>query len=64
MKRYAQKNDEEVFNQSIFPDVFGKIAQQCYMESMKSFTKLFQDKDFYESIMKEISRETYREFNG
>ena len=64
LKRYAQKNDEEVFNQSIFPDIFGKIAQQCYMESMKSFTKLFQDKDFYESIMKEISRETYREFNG
>lgn len=63
LKAYAQKNDEEVFNQSIFPGVFENIAYQCYEDSINSFTKLFQDKDLYQIIMKEIAKEAYREFN-
>lgn len=63
MKSYAQNNDEEVFSQSIFPEIFNKIAQECYMQSMNSFSKLFANKDFYKSIMEEIAREAFREFN-
>ena len=63
MKSYAQNNDEEVFSQSIFPEMFKKMAQECYMQSMNSFSKLFANKEFYRSIMEEIAREAFREFN-
>lgn len=63
MRSYAQNNDEEVFSQSIFPEMFKKMAQECYMQSMNSFSKLFANKDFYKSIMEEIAREAFREFN-
>jgi len=60
LTQYAKKNDAEVFEQSIFPDIFKKIAQECYTESMSSFSKLFEDKTFYQSVMEEIAREAYK----
>lgn len=61
LEKFAKKNDAEVFEQSIFPEVFKKVAQECYMESMESFTKLFEDKNFYESVMEEIAKEVYKD---
>jgi type I restriction enzyme R subunit len=61
LKQYAKKNDAEVFEQSIFPEVFKGIAQACYVESMDSFTKLFENKEFYNSVMEEIARQAYKE---
>ncbi len=42
LNRQAQKNDEEVY----FPEVFKQVAQDCYIEQMKAFSKLFEDKRF------------------
>ena len=58
---YAKKNDEAVFTQSIFPEVFKKVTQECYMESMEAFSKLFEDKVFYATVMEAISREAYKD---
>lgn len=60
LTQYAKKNDSEVFQQSIFPEIFKKIAQDCYVESMDSFGKLFEDKNFYDSVMQEIAKEAYK----
>lgn len=60
LKTYAKNNDAEVFETSIFPDIFKKIAQECYMEQMNAFTKLFEDKSFYVSVMEEVGREAYK----
>lgn len=60
LTQYAKKNDSEVFQQSIFPEIFKKIAQDCYVESMDSFGKLFEDKNFYNSVMQEIAKEAYK----
>lgn len=60
LKMQAKKNDEEVFNQSIFPEIFNDVAQDCYMESMAAFSKLFEDKTFYASVMDAIAREAYK----
>lgn len=60
LKQYAKKNDSEVFENSIFPEIFKKIAQDCYIKSMDSFAKLFEDKNFYDSVMQEIAKETYK----
>lgn len=61
LKRYAKNNDAEVFEQSIFPDVFKKVAQECYSEQIGAFTKLFEDKQFYDSVMEEIAKEVYKD---
>jgi len=61
LKQYAKNNDAEVFEQSIFPEIFKTIAQKCYTESMDSFTKLFENKEFYNSVMEEIAKQAYKE---
>ena len=55
---------EAVFTQSIFPEVFKKVTQECYMESMEAFSKLFEDKVFYATVMEAISREAYKELRN
>ncbi|WP_242859791.1 type I restriction enzyme subunit R domain-containing protein [Clostridium drakei] len=64
LTQYAKKNDSEVFEQSIFSEIFKKIAQDCYTESMTSFSKLFEDKNFYQSVMEEIAREAYKDLRS
>ena len=64
LKAYAKKNDETVFRQSIFPEIFQKVAQECYMESMGAFSKLFEDKTFYNTVMESISREAYKDLRN
>ena len=64
LQKYAKKNDSEVFTESIFPKVFEQVAQECYEEQMDAFKKLFEDKNFYEVILKEIGREAYRGFRN
>ncbi|CBH21382.1 Type III restriction protein res subunit [Acetoanaerobium sticklandii] len=64
LKKYAKKNNMEVFSESIFPKVFADVAQECYEEQMGAFKKLFEDKSFYTAIMNEIAKETYRELRN
>lgn len=61
---YAKKNDEAVFTQSIFPEVFKQVAQDCYMESMDAFSKLFEDSAFYATVMDSIAREAYKDLRN
>ncbi|ONI47822.1 restriction endonuclease subunit R [Candidatus Epulonipiscium fishelsonii] len=60
LKSYAKNNDAEVYQESIFPEMFKKIAQQCYIEQMESFSKLFENKVFYTVIMEEVAKESYK----
>jgi len=60
LSRYAKKNNIEVFKESIFPNVFKTVAHECYSEQMDAFEKLFKDKEFYNTIMEEIAKETYK----
>jgi len=64
LKQYAKKNDSEIFEQSIFPEIFKKVAQDCYSESVSSFSKLFEDKAFYKSVMEEIAKEAYKDLRS
>ena len=59
LRKHAQNSDEEMFARSIFPDEFEKIAEDCYVESMDSFAKLFENKEFYERVMAEMARAMY-----
>ena len=64
LSRYAKKNNAEVFQESIFPDVFKSVAHECYSQQMDAFKKLFEDKEFYNTIMQELARETYKSFRN
>lgn len=59
LEKYAKNNDAEVFVKSIIPDEFHKVAQKCYLESVESFTKLFEDKELYQLMMEEVGRAVY-----
>lgn len=64
LKRFARSNDEEMFGKSIFPDVFEKVAQELYMEQMNSYSKLFEDRSFYNSVMEAVAKEAYKELRS
>lgn len=59
LKKHAKNSDEEMFEKSIFPDEFEKIAQKCYEESVDSFSKLFENKEFYTRVMSEMGKVMY-----
>ena len=44
-------------------DRFKQVAQDCYIEQMKAFSKLFEDKRFYDTVMATLAQETYRHSN-
>jgi type I restriction enzyme R subunit len=53
-----------MFTNNIFPNEFSKIAQQCYMEHMDAFAKLFEDKQFYIKVMEEMAKAMYFNFKN
>lgn len=64
MKRQARNSDVNMFTNNIFPNEFSKIAQQCYMEHMDAFAKLFEDKQFYIKVMEEMAKAMYFNFKN
>ena len=59
LKKQAKNSDENMFAQNIFPEVFSKIAQQCYTEQMDAFAKLFEEPSFYKRVCEEMARAMY-----
>ncbi len=60
LAKFAKTTDPEMFAQSIFPEEFGKVAQECFNEQMSSFAKLFEDKAFYRNVMEQMARTMYQ----
>lgn len=61
LKRFAQNNDAEIFEKSIFPDVFERVTQELYLEQMGSYSKLFENRSFYNTVLEEVAKEAYKE---
>lgn len=61
LKSLAKNNDEEMFEKSLFPHVFEKVSQELYIEQMDSYSKLFEDKSYYNAIMESVAKEIYKE---
>lgn len=59
LERQAKTSNENVFGELIFGDIFDKVAQSCYKESMSAFTKLFKNKQFYDAVKQGVTKETY-----
>lgn len=56
LKKQAKNSDENMFAQDIFPAIFSKIAQQCYVEQMDAFAKLFEEPSFYKRVCEEMAK--------
>jgi type I restriction enzyme, R subunit len=61
LKSLARSNDEDMFEKSLFPSVFEKASQELYLEQMDSYSKLFEDKSYYNAIMASVAKEIYKE---
>lgn len=59
MHKQALDNDESQFVESIFPQIFGKAAQQCYTSQTDAFRKLFENQEFYENLMAQMGHAFY-----
>jgi type I restriction enzyme, R subunit len=64
LRKFARNNDEEIFNKSIFPDVFEKVAQELYIEQMNAYSKLFEDRSFYNAVLDAVAKEAYKELRS
>lgn len=59
LKRQVKNSDVNMFTNNIFPEIFSKIAQKCYIEQMDAFAKLFEDPSFYEKVSHEMGKAMY-----
>ena len=59
LKKQAKNSDMNMFANNIFPEVFSKIAQQCYTEQMDAFAKLFEEPTFYKRVCEEMAKAMY-----
>lgn len=59
-KKYAKDNSTEMFVQSLFPDKFKDIVTQCFLDNNDSFSKLFNDPDFYQKVQDAMAAELYK----
>ena len=64
LKKQAKNSDVNMFAKNIFPEVFSKIAQQCYIEQMDAFSKLFEEPSFYQKVMEEMGKAMYFNFKN
>ena len=64
LKKQAKNNDASMFETSIFPKEFEKVAQKCYIEQMDAFSKLFEDEQFYKRVMSEMAKAMYLNYRN
>ena len=56
LRKQAKNNDAQMFETSIFPREFDKVARSCYVEQIDAFSKLFEDEQFYKRVMGEMAK--------
>lgn len=64
LTKQVNNSDVNMFAGHIFPKIFEKIAQQCYVQQMDSFSKLFEEKSFYQNVMEEMGKAMYYNLKG
>ena len=55
LQKSAQTDGQQIFEKNIFPQLFDDAAQEAYMESTETYTKLFEDACKYRAIMSALA---------
>lgn len=62
LQKSAQTDGQQIFENNIFPQMFDDAAQEAYMESTETYTKLFEDAEKYRAIMTALGQTMFNEF--
>lgn len=60
----ARTNDRQIFEKNIFPQIFDEAAQEAYIESTETYTKLFEDAVKYKVIMGALAHSLFEEMQS
>ena len=60
----AKTNGRQIFEKNIFPQMFDDAAQEAYVESTETYTKLFEDAGKYRAIMNALARAIFDEMKN
>ena len=62
LRKSAQNDGEQIFENSVFSKIFDETAMNAYMESSETFGALFSDAKKYAALKKALAEIMYREF--
>ena len=57
----AKTDGRQIFEKNIFPQLFDDAAQEAYVESTETYTKLFEDAGKYRAIMSALAQAMFDE---
>ena len=64
LQKSAQTDGQQIFEKNIFPQLFDDAAQEAYMESTETYTKLFEDAGKYRAIMSALAHAMFTELRS
>ena len=63
LQKSAQTDGRQIFEKNIFPQLFDDAAQEAYIESTETYTKLFEDAEKYRAIMTALAHAMFEELH-
>ena len=64
LRTSAQTDGRQIFENNIFPQLFDDAAQEAYMESTETYTKLFEDAGRYRAVMSALAHAMFDELRS
>ena len=64
LQKSALTDGQQIFENNIFPSLFDDAAQEAYMESTETYTKLFEDANKYRTIMTTLAHAMFDELRS
>ena len=64
LQKSAQTDGQQIFEKNIFPQLFDEAAQEAYIESTETYTKLFEDANKYRTIMSALAHALFDELKN
>lgn len=64
LQKSAKTDGQQIFENNIFPQMFDDAAQEAYIESTETYTKLFEDAGKYHAIMTALAQAMFAEFTS
>lgn len=63
LRKAAKTDGRQIFEKNIFPQLFEDAAQEAYIESTETYTKLFEDAGKYRAIMNALAQAIFDEIS-
>lgn len=64
LMKAAKTDGRQIFEKNIFPQLFDDAAQEAYVESTETYTKLFEDAGKYRAIMSALAQAMFDEMKN